>query len=72
MLKDCLILFSAFARLKVVNYAKLRIIDHASGVWPPVYLKLGVNWKIDDGIIICRHDVIVKPFLTLSCFPSHV
>lgn len=59
LLKDFLILFWAFVRLKFVINAKLRIIDHALGVLLPDCCKSGVNRKKDYGII-CRHDVIAN------------
>lgn len=61
LLKDFLVLFRAFVRLKIVINAKLRIIDHALEVLLPDCCKSGVNRKNDYGII-CRHDIISNLF----------
>ena len=39
-----------------------------SGIRPPNYSKLTINWKNDNDITICWHDVIVKFFW--RCFVS--
>ena len=41
---------------------KLKFIDYASRIRLSVCSKLYINWKIDNGVIICRHDVIAHFF----------
>ena len=37
-------------------------IDHAFGIWLPDDFKLVTNWKKDNGVTICRYEVIYKFF----------
>ena len=60
--RDFLVTFSLFIRQKVFVKENVGIIGHACESRLPDCSKLTINWKNDDGIIICWHGVIVKLF----------
>ena len=61
--RSILVLFSFFVRLKVTFNGNVNFKDCASGILLSVGSKLIINWKNNNGITICCHDVIVKRFL---------
>ena len=48
----------------------MKFIDYASRIWLPDCSRLAINWKHDNDVTVCGHDVIVKVFW--GCFVSHV
>ena len=60
--RDFLVLFSDFVRLKVSIIENLNFTDHASGIRLPDCSKLAINWKNDHDVTICRHSVNIKLF----------
>ena len=48
----------------------MKFIDYASRIWLPDCSRLAINWKHDNDVTVCGHDVIVKVFW--SCFVSLV
>ena len=61
--KDFLALFSVFVSQKVTVNENVSFSDHASGTRLPDCSKLVMNWKIDNGVTICRREVIVIFFV---------
>ena len=51
-----------------LSMKKIKIMDRASGISPPDWPKLAVDWKNNNDIIICWYEV----FLTPSYFSSQV
>ena len=66
-----LVLFSAFARLKITFNENLSFTEYASGIRLLGCSKLVTNQKNDNDVKTCRHDVIIN-FLTLFCFSCQV
>ena len=60
--REFLVLFSVFVRLKVTINKNLSLIDYASRIGIPDCSKLATNQKNDNCVIICWLDVIVKFF----------
>ena len=48
----------------------MKFIDYASRIWLPDCSRLAINWKHDNDVTVCGHDVIVKVFW--GCFVSLV
>ena len=53
-------LFSVFVQKKVTINDNVIFTDSASGIQLLDSSKLAINWKNDNEVTICRHDVIVK------------
>ena len=69
--RDVLVLFSVSVRQNTIN-ENVSFTDYAPGIQLPDCFKLVINWKNDNDVTICWHDVIVKNFLTLFCFSCQV
>ena len=59
-------MFSVFVWWKVTINENVSFTHHAFGIQLVHCSKLGINWKNDNDIKICRHDVIIK-FLWHCC-----
>ena len=69
--RDFLVLFSVFVRKRLLLLKMYVFTDHASGIQSLDCSKLAINWKNDNDITICWHEVILN-FLTLSWFSFQV
>ena len=70
--KGFLVLFPLFVRQKVTVAENITFADSVSGIRSLDCSKLAKNPENDNEVIICRHDVNVKFFLTLFCFSCQV
>ena len=69
--RDFLVLFSLFVRLKVTVNENVAFKDYASRIRLPDCFKSSINRKNNNEVLICRHDVVAK-FFDVVLFPLSI